>query len=104
MSDSRVVYKYPLSPWAGDILLPQGAEVLSVAAQQGEILLYAAVNPHAVSVSRQVVVVGTGMSIDIGGLRFIGTVNVPADLPGDQQLYPHGMFFHVFVGGEGEAK
>ena len=70
------------------IEMPRGAEILSVQAQRGEVVMWAAVDERAATEVRAFVVVGTGSreGVDEHTCRFIGTV----------QLYDGDLVLHVF--------
>lgn len=59
------IYKYPLQPMGGvqSIEMPQGADILSVQAQNDRPTLWAAVNPDAPMESRRFVTAITGALI-----------------------------------------
>jgi len=91
----KVVYKYPLQTGVGIIagiiaeaVLPEGAEVLSVIGQRGQIALYALVDPEqAPSVRHHFLVVPTGYASSILAANdFLGTV----------ALYGGDLVFHIF--------
>lgn len=71
----RRIFKYPLQ--ITDIqyvMMPKGAEILSVAVQNEIVCLWALVNPELQYVSREIRIVGTGNPAPDGNVRFIGTV------------------------------
>lgn len=81
------IYKYKIKVMdEQDIQIPNGAEILSVAEQYGEIVLYANVDPEADLIPYHISVRGTGHSAV--GLRhkFLGTV----------KLADGALMFHVF--------
>lgn len=83
------IFKYPLP--VRDLVfldLPLGAQVLSVAVQEGSIVLYALIDDAEKQTDRQAFrVVGTGhLCEDVLGMRFLGTVN----------LHNGALMFHIF--------
>ncbi len=74
MSEYPRVFKYPV-PITGRVVMPQGAEVLSVGVQDDEVFVGAIVQPQAPTESRYFVIAGTGHAIlpEMLG-RFLGTV------------------------------
>jgi len=72
------IYKYRLSPTSNVIEMPEGAQVLSVHEQQGDVCLYAEVDTSRPYENRLFLVAGTGWNIDDSdmhyGRKFIGTV------------------------------
>lgn len=99
----KAIWKFQLRNAYPRVAMPQGAEILSAHEQNGEICLWAMVNPDAPFVDRNFVILGTGeesSSEFAAQLKFIGTT-----------LINSGRFvFHVFekldcqVAGEGDAK
>lgn len=83
------VYKYVLAATEQQVLfLPKGSEVLSVAEQRNDMVLYAMVRDDAGEVERHTVRVhGTGHPVHDDPGRFIGTVN----------LHGGALMFHMFV-------
>lgn len=76
----KVVYKYTLMTGAGAHLylehdLPQGAQILCVKEQHGDLVLYALVDPGRPTVKRQFFLVGTGNGLAGApkGYKYIGT-------------------------------
>ena len=68
-------FKLALVPDQG-ILMPVGAEILSAANQDGNLCIWAIIDPSKESESRHIEIVGTGLSLpcDMGvDRRFIGT-------------------------------
>jgi hypothetical protein len=84
-----VIYKYPL-PWAGDIQIPHGAAPLSVGVQNGDIVLWARVNPNTNIVRRRFPIYGTGHQIHVRDMLapLIGT------------CFDGDLVWHVFDAGE----
>ncbi|MCK8787655.1 hypothetical protein M0638_25130 [Roseomonas sp. NAR14] len=83
---SRAVWKFVLTPKC-TISMPEGAELLHVAAQGGEVCLWALVNPERPVETRRFRAFGTGHAIPAGlSLRFVGTA----------LLAGGALVFHVF--------
>lgn len=82
----HTIWKYTLEP-VTELDIPQGAEILSVASQHGQIVLWAKVDPQAPTEKRTIIGFGTGHDIpDNLNLSFIGTV-----------MFSNGNFvFHIF--------
>lgn len=74
---SNAIWKYTLTPDC-TLKMPVGAEVLTVQVQDGELRLWALVNPNVVRVDRRFVVYGTGHDIKTSEFdqRYIGTVQM----------------------------
>lgn len=88
------IYKYPLEvKGEQSIMLPIGAEVLSVSEQHGGIVLYALVNPEFTGADMRahaIRVHGTGHPIEdslLSSFDFLGTVNLAGG----------SLMFHVFI-------
>lgn len=72
------IWKYPIEITdEQNVMMPRNAKVLSVAAQNDTLTLWALVDPSAPLESRRVVVVGTGNPITGKLGRFRGTVVMP---------------------------
>ena len=76
------VFKYPLEVRSNVLTVPFGAQILSVGQQNGQLCLWALVEPEAREVQIEITVVGTGWDIK-GRLSdfvdgFLGTVQVGA--------------------------
>jgi len=73
----KTVYKYPLLLHTHGLMLPKGAQVLSVIEQYGGVVLYALVEDtetRTEPLSYQVC--GTGHSVIVDGYEFINTVSL----------------------------
>lgn len=71
----KTIYKYPIDLDAEfSLLLPQGAQVLSIQQQRGDIFLWALVDKTAMKEERRFRTVGTGHSVPDGNLKHIATV------------------------------
>jgi len=82
------VFKYIIHPFTPETELGEGAKILSVGYQNGNICLWAQTDTELGYEVRSFKVFGTGWEIEeIKGyeLKFIGTVQ-----------YPEGLVFHVF--------
>lgn len=95
------IYKYgvPDDHFDGFLDIPSGAEILSTGVQVSEfggrrrhhVFIWALVDPDAPVVRRRIISAPTGyVDLDVAGLDFIGTVQMP-----------NGLVWHVFDGGEG---
>ena len=73
----KTIYKYdvPLLDMV-TMMMPVGAEVLSVGVQDGRVCLWAMVDPTTPLMSRVFYVCGTGGPVNVGDARFIGTVQM----------------------------
>lgn len=88
----EVVWKYTLPEVENQIVMPIGAQVLTVAEQHNEICLWAKVNPEAEYETRTFQVIGTGHAELNGGETYLGST----------QIRNGNFVFHVFepsVGG-----
>lgn len=83
----HTIYKYHL-PTSGLVDLPEYADVLSVGEQEGEIYLWALVDPHEMHVLREFRVYGTGWTCEEDPRDFVGTVQMQ-----------NGPVFHIFTTG-----
>jgi hypothetical protein len=83
----KKVYKYPVRiENRQNIAMPVEAEVLAVAAQRGEIQIWALVEPDKTSECRSFGVFGTAHVLPVAPMKYIGTV----------QLENGDLVFHVF--------
>lgn len=83
----KKVFKYTIEPDDYiNLLLPRGAEVLSIQEQDGHTQLWALVDPHNETEVRTFRLAGTGHPIEDDKLEFIGTF----------QLKNLGLVFHLF--------
>lgn len=66
---NAVIWKYPLDAFKPEVLMPQGAKILSVQTQQGVLCLWVLIpDALAAKVARVIRVIGTGHSFDNEGL------------------------------------
>ncbi len=86
----RKIFKYKLFA-AGGVLIPQGAEILSVQMQRGQPVFWALVDTDAPLVIRSFFVIGTGRE---------ETTATKADHIGTLQLEGGNLVLHVFEGQE----
>lgn len=96
--ESRKVWKYVLEPIRPNIVeMPEGAEMISVAVQNGAPVLWALVEPSNRLVKREIDVCPTGASPLDGFRYFIGTVTIEGHGfgPGKGLLV-----FHIFEIGD----
>lgn len=84
------IFKYVFNPEPDpEILLPEGAQILSVKEQNEEVVLYALVDPDKLINWRKFKIIGTGHPImdgDLDDYDFIDTV----------KLHKGKLMFHVF--------
>lgn len=81
------IWKFEIPMHEGaEIMMPEGAEVLTVQAQRGEPFLWARVNPDAPKIKRLFAVHGTGHPIPDDGRKHLGSF----------QLHGGSLVFHVF--------
>lgn len=85
----KTIWKFPLSiTGQQQISMPEGAEILCVQVQRGQVCLWALVNPNFVKKPRTIEIFGTGHEVDDAPRTYIGTV----------QVHPMGsdLVWHVF--------
>jgi hypothetical protein len=68
----KTIYKYELSSKDASMKLPKGAEILSVAIQDGRPMLWALVDPENVLEDRFISTVGTGWELE-DNMKYICT-------------------------------
>lgn len=68
------VWKFVIADPETPVRMPEGAEVLHVAEQRGQVCLWALVEPTARQVDRRFVIAGTGHPLPAHRGRFVGTV------------------------------
>lgn len=89
LAGNRTVWKFgPIGPGGNSLKMPRGAQLLSVAFQEDNLYVWAAVNPVEEKVVRRVGVLPTGLdSLPQDGheFMFIGTAH-----------NRHGTVWHVF--------
>ena len=83
----KTIYKYPLTITdRQDVEMPTGSRLLSVGEQEGQLILWVAVDTNKPTISRCIVIVGTGNPAkNIVDSPFIGTVQMS-----------NGLVWHVF--------
>lgn len=87
----KTIWKYPLKTADQQpIIMPKGAQLLTVQMQHGKACLWALVDPNGYEVSREIHVYGTGHKIDRHDLIYISSI----------QMMGGDVVFHVFDGGE----
>lgn len=70
----KQIWKFPIHAIsAQSILMPKGAEIVSVQTQQGNPVMWAIVDTHADKEQRKFAVFGTGHNMPKDGLKYIGT-------------------------------
>jgi hypothetical protein len=67
------VWKFTLDPILTTLQMPAGAKVLTVAAQDGEVRLWAEVDPDNALETRQFMAVPTGAEVYLDGMTYVGT-------------------------------
>jgi hypothetical protein len=70
----RVIWKYTLDPILTTLRMPLGAKVLTVAAQDGNVCLWAECAVGVDLETRQFMAVPTGSEVYLGGTTYVGTV------------------------------
>ena len=81
------IFKYVI-PFARSqfVTMPIGAQVLSTGAQNGDIVVWAKVNPDAQTTARHFLIYGTGWEFDnLDRYRYLGTVQI------------EGFVLHIFM-------
>jgi hypothetical protein len=68
-----VIWKYTLEPVLTTLFMPAGAKVLRVGAQDGELRLWAEVDPLRRPEVRQFMAVPTGVEVDLHDTTYVGT-------------------------------
>lgn len=84
----KTVHKFVRNPWSEDVLMPLGAEILSVGFQQDNFCMWAMVDTDAVVLPRKFKVFGTGHEIPVeltDQMKFVGTGHMD-----------NGLVFHAF--------
>jgi len=76
----KKIYKYDVAIVECQLIpMPLGAKILSIALQNGEVKIWAMVNPEeGVLVPRHILLVGTGQRVEDDAQTFLGTVNMGA--------------------------
>jgi hypothetical protein len=83
----KTIFKYDLPIQSNaQLLLPAGAQILSVQSQRGSLCLWALVETEAKLVERRFAVFGTGHKIPADRMTFLGTA----------QFDEGALVFHVF--------
>lgn len=73
----RQIWKYALEPRERtELLIPKNARVLSVQAQQGQVMIWALVDPSEPMETRRFVVVPTGQPFEESRLHYLGSVQL----------------------------
>ena len=82
----RTIWKFPLPGFNGYVMVPFGAEILTVQMQERVPCIWALVNPNAKKVPQEFRIFGTGHDVDVPrNWRYLGTVQ------------NGGLVWHVFV-------
>lgn len=83
----RTIWKYPLGITdTQNLMLPEGAEILSAQMQGETLCLWALVNPDAPKQRREIEVLGTGNPAPEAARRYIATV----------QSHTSALVWHIF--------
>jgi hypothetical protein len=92
------IFKYELWPTDEQIIgMPGGAQLLHVAFQDNDLMLWAKVNPEAPIVGRTIYIYGIGHEIDPSKpARYVGTAFQKTFSDGLEAAF----VWHVFDGGE----
>lgn len=88
--EHRKLWKYGMRPGMNEVSMPADAELLTVASQHNEPVIWALVEPRNRQVIHKIELVPTGMAPDDGFRMYIGTVLLDNDT----------IVFHVFDHGE----
>jgi len=89
MSNARSIWKFPLEITdLQEVLMPKGAEILTVQMQEQTLCIWAKVNPEKEFETeiRKIRIIGTGHKFNDENLKYIGTT----------QMYGGGLIWHVF--------
>ena len=89
----KTIWKFTIPLTAIPIMMPKNAKILSVGMQEGEIKMWALVNPDALEIEHLLPVYGTGHSIK----------PQHADLPLVGTVFYKILVFHIFDGGESQS-
>lgn len=88
---NSTIWKFVLGPWASRVGMPRDARILHVHEQDGQVCIWAEVDPMAPTVERKVALRPTGGRADQTAV-YVGTVHlVEAGRP---------IVLHVYDGGE----
>jgi len=81
----RTIFKYPLNVTdTQELWLPKGSQILDVQRQDTKIMLWAEIDPHAISEVHTIEFHGTGNPIEKGERKYIATVQ------------HYGLVWHVY--------
>jgi len=83
----RTIWKYPLEATdTQNVMMPEGAEILSAQMQGNMLCLWALVNPAAPNQRREIEVIGTGHPMPDAKRRYISTA----------QMHGGALVWHIF--------
>jgi hypothetical protein len=91
----KVIWKFELIGAQCFVSMPAGAEVLNVDHQNGQVVLWAMVDPEARTHQRKFDIVGTGLAVDdlfMEDREYIGTAQIPPNNP----MAFSALVLHVF--------
>ena len=76
----KTIHKYQMKDLMRPVMMPEGAEILSIQMQHSVISIWTIVNIGAVLVERNIVIFGTGEVLpdDMRGYKYITTVQMGA--------------------------
>lgn len=70
----KVIWKFPLPEMDNEISMPEGAQILTVQIQNGQLVLWAMVDPHAFHEKRLFRIIATGEDIHASEKwKYVGT-------------------------------
>lgn len=81
----KLIHKYKVEFGGGRntiLMLPAGAQILTVQPQDGEGYFWAIIDPLEPLEPREILIAGTGSALpkDIAAFRYMGTFQVPSDI------------------------
>ena len=84
----KTIWRYIITPNTLFYSMPEGAKILTVKEQNGEVCIWAEVNPDEKIEMRKIMVYGTGHSVPPEPQEYIGTAH----------LMGGGLVLHVYAG------
>ena len=79
-SNGVVIWKFTIGPGEEPIRMPEGSRILAVGQQQGDVVVWAACDPHALPEWRHLTIEGTGGGFGRAARIYHGTVQMPNGL------------------------
>jgi hypothetical protein len=79
MSDRRAIWKFPVDLMGDSIEVPADCSIVEFALQDGQLCVWAIVDPASPRITRRLRVVGTGREFE-DGWRYHGTAHMPNGL------------------------